>query len=186
MGDPSDAALMEAARRGELYAWESIVRRYQESVFRVAYLVVRASDLAEKATRSTFIRAYRALPNLEVDTPPLPWLIRIVAGEARQQRRESGRPTPSSRPPARSTGPQMPATPIPGIERASALTPAERGAIISAFDRLAEEDRMTIASRYLFGLSNADAAAALSIASGLVDEHLTTAMQNLRKRLVDS
>ena len=62
-GEPADAALIEAARRGDLHAWERLVRRYQESVYRVAWLVVRDSDLAQAATRSTFVRAYRALPS---------------------------------------------------------------------------------------------------------------------------
>ncbi len=97
--EPADAALVEAARRGDLHAWERLVRRYQEPVYRVAWLIVRDSELAEAATLSTFVRAFRALPSYEPrDLGLLPWLIRIAAGESRQQRRESGRPTRSSRP----------------------------------------------------------------------------------------
>lgn len=184
--DTSDAVLLEAAGRGELFAWERIVRQYQEPVYWVAYLVVRTTDLAEAATQNTFIRAYRALPTIEPGTALMPWLFRIVAGEARQQRREAGRPKPSSRPADESDGPQNPASAIPGLDGAAALTPAERDAVGSAFDRLGEEDRLVIASRYLFGLSAADAAAALAIASGLVDEHLATAIKNLRTRLADA
>ena len=174
---------IEAALRGDLYAWERIVRRYQEPVFRVAYLIVRVTDLAAAATESAFIRGYRALPSLEDESPLMPWLFRIVAGEARQQRRESGRPKPSSRSAEKSVGPQMPATSIAGLAGSEALTPAERAAITAAFDRLGEKDRLTIASRYLFDLSRADAAATMSIASGVVDEHLATALKNLRTRL---
>ena len=182
-GDMSDAVLLEAASRGDLFAWERIVRQYQEPVYRVAYLVVRTTDLAEAATQSAFIRAYRALPSLEPDTALLPGLFRIVAGEARQQRRESGRPTPSSRPSERSDGPQIPASAVPGLASADGMTLLERDAVGSAFDRLGEEDRLVIASRFLFGLSKSDAAAALSIASGLVDEHLRTAVRHLRTRM---
>ena len=52
-----------------------------------------------------------------------------------------------------------------------------------AFDRLGEEDRLVIAARYLFGLSRADAANALSLPSGLVDDHLETAVARLRTRM---
>jgi len=182
-GEPADATLVEAARRGDLYAWERLVRRYQEAVYRAAWLVVRDSDLAESATLSTFVRAYRALPSYEKELGVLPWLIRITAGESRQKRRESGRPTRSSRPVEREQGPQLPATAVPGLAEAAGLTPLERQAISEAFDRLGEDDRLVIAARYLFGLSRSDAASALSIASSLVDEQLSGAISRLRARM---
>ena len=185
-GEPADTTLVEAARHGDLYAWERLVRRYQEPVYRVAWLVVRDSDLAEKATRSTFVRAFRALPSMDDDIGLMPWLIRIAAGESRQQRRESGRPTPSDRPVEREAGPHLPASPIPGLTEAAGFTPSERHAVAEAFDRLGEEDRLVIAARYLFGLSRTDAANALSIASGVVDEQLTGAVSRLRSRMVQA
>ena len=74
----------------------------------------------------------------------------------------------------------------PASRHATSLTPLERDAVTSAFERLGEDDRLIIATRYLFGLSKSDAAAALSIASGVVDERLATAMKNLRKRMASS
>lgn len=182
-GEPADTALVEAARRGDLYAWERLVRRHQESVYRTTWLVVRDSDLAQAATLSTFVRAYRALPSYDAELGLLPWLIRIAAGESRQQRRESGRPTPSDRPVERNIAPHLPATPVPGLGLSANMTPAERLAVAEAFDRLGEEDRLVLASRYLFGLSREEAANALSIASGLVDQHLAEALGRLRDRL---
>jgi RNA polymerase sigma-70 factor (ECF subfamily) len=179
----AEAAMLDAARHGDLLAWERLVRQYEEAAFRVAYLVVRESELAEAATQSTFVRAYRALPNYEEDIGLLPWLIRIAASEARQQRREAGRPTPSSRPVERATGPHVPATPAPAMAMAANMTPLERQTITEAFERLGEEDRLIIAARYLFGLSATDTADALSIASGLVRDHLTTALRRLRQRM---
>ena len=182
-GEPADTTLVEAARRGDLYAWERLVRRYQEPVYRVAWLVVRDSDLAEKATRSTFVRAFRALPSMEDEVGLLPWLIRIAASESRQQRRESGRPTNSDRPVERQVGPHLPATSVPGLTEVMRLTPAEQQALVEAFDRLGEEDRLVIAARYLFGLSRSEAANALSLSSALVDEQLTGAVTRLRARM---
>jgi DNA-directed RNA polymerase specialized sigma24 family protein len=52
-----------------------------------------------------------------------------------------------------------------------------------AFDRLGEEDRLTIASRYLFGLSRDEAASALAVPVGVLDERLRTALRNLRARM---
>jgi RNA polymerase sigma-70 factor (ECF subfamily) len=182
-GEPADTALVEAARRGDLYAWERLVRRYQEAVYRVCWLVVRDSDLAQAATLSTFVRAYRALPSYREELGFLPWLIRIAAGESRQQRRESGRPTRSERPVERPDTPHFPSSPVPGLGVTAGMTPVERQAITEAFERLGEEDRLVIAARYLFGLTREEAAGALSISSGLVDEHLEGATSRLRSRL---
>jgi RNA polymerase sigma-70 factor (ECF subfamily) len=181
-----DASLVAAAKKGDLHSWERLVRRYQEPVFRVAYLITRDTELAEAATRSTFVRAYRALPSYDTELGMMPWFIRIAAGESRHQRRESGRPTPSSRPIERSHGPRFPATTIPGLAEAAGMTPAEREAVALSFDRLGEEDRLLIASRYLFGLSKSDAANALAIASGMADEHLAGALTRLRARMAAS
>jgi RNA polymerase sigma-70 factor (ECF subfamily) len=182
----AETSMIEAAHHGDLYAWERLVRRYQEPVYRVAYLVVRDTDLAEGATHSTFVRAYRALPSYQADLGMLPWLIRIAAGESRQQRRESGRPTRSSRPAERSTGPCFPATAIPGLAEAAGLTATERESLTQSFDRLGEEDRLVITCRYLFGLSRVETANALSLASGSVEEHLAMALKRLRIRMADA
>ena len=182
-GEPPDPALVTAARRGDLHAWERLVRRYQEPVYRVAWLIVRDSDLAQEATLSTFVRAYRALPQYDDDLGLMPWFIRIAAGESRQQRREAGRPTPSSRPVEKIHGPKYPSTAVPGLAQAAGMSPTEQHTVAEAFDRLGEEDRLVLATRYLLGLSRTDAANALSIASGLVDEHLTDALGRLRARM---
>jgi len=182
----ADAVLVAAARRGDLFAWEHLVRRYQEPIYRVAYLVVRDTELAEAAVQSTFVRAYRALSSYQDDLGVMPWLFRIAAGESRQQRRVSGRPRQSSRPVERIGGPHFPASAVPGLADGADLTPAEREALGEAFDRLGEEDRLTIATRYLLGLSREDAARSLSIAVGLLDEHLQAALKHLRLRMADA
>ena len=159
------------------------MRRYQESVYRAAWLVVRDSDLAEAAALSTFVRAYRALPSFEDELGVLPWLIRIAAAESRQQRRETGRPTSSDRPIERKAAPHFPSSPVPGLAGTAGMTPLERQTLGEAFHRLGEEDRLVIAARYLFGLSREEAANALSLASGLVDQHLEGALRRLRTRM---
>lgn len=180
---PADAVLVEAAQRGDLIAWERLVRRHQEPVYRVAWLIVRDSEMAEKATLSTFVRAFRALPSYDPAMGLVPWLIRIAAGEARQQKREAGRPLPTSRPVEKEPGPQFPSSPVPGLAQAAGLSPSEQGAVTEAFDRLGEEDRLVIAARYLLRLDRDAAARALSLNAGLVDEHLQGALGRLRSRM---
>lgn len=182
-GIGNQAQLVNAARQGDLLAWEQLVRFHQEPIFRAAYLLTRITAVAEAATEAAFIRAYRALPSLDDDAALAPWLFRIVIGEARQKRRDSGRTRPSSRPDEPHAGPHFPASAVAGLGSTADMTPLEQETVIDGFDRLAEEDRLVIASRYLFGLSRADSASALSIPEAMVQERLTAALRHLRARM---
>ena len=86
-----DAELVERARRGDLRAWETIVRSYKGIAFRTAYLLSGSAADAEEAAQDGFVKAYRALGRFRRGAPLKPWLLRIVANEARNRRRSAGR-----------------------------------------------------------------------------------------------
>src|SRR5207237_240718 len=46
---------------------------------------------AEDATQDAFVKAWRALGRFRPDAPFRPWVLRIVANEARNRRRSAGR-----------------------------------------------------------------------------------------------
>src|SRR5439155_1168221 len=56
-----ETGLVELARRGDLRAWETIVRAHQGIAFRTAYLLCGSSADAEEAVQDAFVKAYRAL-----------------------------------------------------------------------------------------------------------------------------
>ena len=63
---------------------------HQGIAFRVA--LVNAGDRGDAEGRQdAFVKAYRALGRFRVGAPFRPWLLRIVANEARNQRRSAGR-----------------------------------------------------------------------------------------------
>ena len=185
LAEAPDEVLVAAARQGDLLAWERLVRRYQEEAFRIAYLIGRTMHLAEASVEAAFIRAYRALPSLAEGSPARPWLLRITAAEARQRRRAAGRPRLSSRPDEPRHMPRIPASRLAGGEAFDALTPAQREEVVVAFDRLSEDDRLLIATRYLLLMSRTEAAAALAIPERSVDDRLRTAVSRMRSRLGD-
>src|SRR5438105_6675715 len=57
----TDAELIDAARRGDVAAYEELVRRYEELAFRTAYLVCGDADEARDAAQEGFLRAFDAL-----------------------------------------------------------------------------------------------------------------------------
>ena len=87
-----DAEAIARARGGDVAAYEELVRRYQDVALRTAYLVCPETD-ADDAVQEAFLKAYAALPRFREGAPFRPWLLRIVANEARNRRRSAGRRT---------------------------------------------------------------------------------------------
>ena len=87
----TDAELIDAARRGDVAAYEELVRRYEQVAFRTAVLLCGDADEARDAAQEGFLRAYGALRRFRTGAEPRPWLLRIVANAARNQRRAAGR-----------------------------------------------------------------------------------------------
>ena len=67
------------------------MRAYQGIAFRTAYLLSGNAADAEEAAQDGFVKAYRALGRFRRGAPLRPWLLRIVANEARNRRRSAGR-----------------------------------------------------------------------------------------------
>jgi DNA-directed RNA polymerase specialized sigma24 family protein len=90
-GRPLDEQeLVERARGGDARAYETLVRTYQDLAFRTAYVIAGGSADAEDAAQEGFVKAWYALPRFRAGAPFRPWLLAIVANEARNRRR-SGR-----------------------------------------------------------------------------------------------
>jgi RNA polymerase sigma-70 factor (ECF subfamily) len=66
------------------------VRRYQDVAVRTAHLVCPEAD-ADDAVQEAFLKAFAALSRFRDGAPLRPWLLRIVANEARNRRRAAGR-----------------------------------------------------------------------------------------------
>src|SRR5438105_8918723 len=88
-----DTALVERARNGDVNAYEALVQQYQELAFRVAYQVTGDAADAEDAAQEAFVNAYYALGRFRPGAPFRPWLLRIVANEARNRRTAARRRT---------------------------------------------------------------------------------------------
>jgi RNA polymerase sigma-70 factor (ECF subfamily) len=174
-----ESALVERARQGDVGAYEELVRRYQDLAIRTAYLITGDAAEAEDAAQDAFVKAYYALSRFRPGAPARPWLLRIVANEARNRRKAGGRrATLELR--AAEDGPADVAAPSP---ESAALTAEQRAALLHAVNELREEDRLVIAYRYFFNLSEAEMATALSCARGTVKSRLSRALKRLREGL---
>ncbi|MDQ1367060.1 MAG: hypothetical protein QOE57_3102, partial [Acidimicrobiaceae bacterium] len=84
-------ALVREAKGGSVDAYRELVRAHEEVAFRVAILITGNAADADDAASEAMVKAFYALDRFRADDPFRPWLLRIVANEARNRRRSSGR-----------------------------------------------------------------------------------------------
>lgn len=171
-----DAELVERAQRGEITAYEELVRRYQGLAHRTAFLVTGGSADAEDAAQSAFIKAYYALARFDPRRPFRPWLLRIVTNEAKNRRRWMAR-HPELELEAPSAEARQAAQPSPEDQAEAA---ERREALLRAVNGLRAGDRLVIAYRYFLELSEVEMAEALGVAPGTVKSRLSRALDRLR------
>jgi RNA polymerase sigma-70 factor (ECF subfamily) len=174
-----ERARIERAQGGDAGAYETLVRQYQDVAFRTAFLITGTAAEAEDAAQEAFVKAWYALGRFRPDAPFRPWLLRIVANEARNRRTAAGRRVNLALR-ARERDPNGDAAPSP---EAVALRSEQRAMLLHAINRLREEDRLVIAYRYFFDLSEAEMATALDCARGTVKSRLSRALGRLRDAL---
>jgi len=174
-----ERARIERAQGGDAGAYETLVRQYQDVAFRTAYLITGTTAEAEDAAQEAFVKAWYALGRFRLDAPFRPWLLRIVANEARNRRTAAGRRVNLALR-VRERDPNDDAAPSP---EAIALRAEQREMLLHAIDRLRAEDRLVIGYRYFFDLSEAEMATALDCARGTVKSRLSRALGRLRAAL---
>lgn len=176
-----EAKLVGKAKDGDVAAYEKLVRRYQRVAFRTAYVITGDAWEAEDAAQEAFVKAYRALNRFKRGAPFTPWLLSIVANEARNRRKAAGRRAGLV---LRTAAEGSPGSMDPSPE-AAVVASERREELLGALGTLREEDRQTIAFRYFLGLSEAETADALGCARGTVKSRLSRAVGRLRERLAE-
>ncbi len=174
--------LVEQARQGNPAAFGQLVERYQEVAFRVAYLIAGDADDAEDIAQDAFVKAYAALGRFRADAPFRPWLLQIVANEARNRRRSAGRRAHLALRAAAEQRDAASGGAAPSPETA-ALADEQRRLLMDAVNGLRDDDRQTIAYRYFLELSEAEMADALGCARGTVKSRLSRALARLREQV---
>ena len=159
-------------------AYEELVRRYQDVAVRTAHLISPDGD-AEDAAQEAFVKAYAALARFRHGAPFRPWLLQIVANEARNRRRSAGRRAGLAIRAAEDR-PLDDAAPSP---ESAVLATERRAVLVSAINALRDDDREVIGARYFLELSESETAEALGIPRGTVKSRLSRALDRLRAQL---
>jgi len=174
-----DLALVERAKNGDVNAYEALVQQYQQLAFRVAYQVTGDAAEAEDAAQEAFVNAYYALARFRTGAPFKPWLCRIVANEARNRRTSARRRTVLAE---RALVGQSSGDSAQSPE-AAAEANEFRSTLVATLRTLREDDRLILAYRLFFDLSEAEMAEALDCPRGTVKSRLSRALARLRTAL---
>ena len=157
---PTEDELVERAVGGDAGAFAALVRDHEEIAFRTAYLITRNAADAEDAAQAGLTKAWRALPRFGAVRPLRPWLLAIVANEARNRRRAEGRREGWRSRGRRTSFPQGRGS----VSRGEPARREERAELLGALERLREDDRLVLSCRYLLDLGEEETAEVLSTA----------------------
>jgi RNA polymerase sigma-70 factor, ECF subfamily len=80
--DLPDFELAAQAAQGDTGAFETIMRRHNQLLFRTARSVLKSDEETEDAVQEAYLKAWRALGTFRADARLSTWLVRIVLNEA--------------------------------------------------------------------------------------------------------
>ena len=186
-------AALNAARRGELGAFNTLVETFQRQVFNVCYRTLGNTEDAADVTQETFLSAFRGLKTFNGSATGLRgWLLRIAVNACYDQlRRRQRRPADSldalsavdAEPGALSAAERL-ADPAPDPEQRSLSAESAR-TIQQAIDSLPPDQRLTVILCDVQDMSYDEAAHIMSVELGTVKSRLSRARAQLRSVLVE-
>jgi RNA polymerase sigma-70 factor (ECF subfamily) len=181
---PTEDELVERARRGDAAAFAALVRDHEEIAFRTAYLITRNAADAEDAAQVGLTKAWRALARFRRGAPFRPWLLAIVANEARNRRRAEGRREGLAlRAASELHVHELPSGGAAPSPEGSAIAAEERAELLAALERLSDDDRLVLSCRYLLDLGEQETGEVLSLRRGTVKSRTARALGRLREQL---
>jgi RNA polymerase sigma-70 factor (ECF subfamily) len=80
--EPTDDELVERARQKDFAAFETLLSRYEDKVFRLAYRIVRNETDAKEILQETFVSIWRKLDTFKGDSQFGSWVYRIATNAA--------------------------------------------------------------------------------------------------------
>ncbi len=179
-----EEALVKAAQRGQMAAFNELILHYQSQVFNLAYHILHDPAAADDATQEAFISAYRSIKKFRGGSFRS-WLLRIVTNACYdEQRRRKRRPNVSwddfgdmdeeANPHLVNGGPK----PEESVQQQELRALLDR-----SIAKLPNHHRTTIILIDRMGLSYEEAAKVMDVALGTVKSRLARARKEMQSLL---
>jgi RNA polymerase sigma-70 factor (ECF subfamily) len=172
--EEQDGRLAERAAKGDRAAFEALVTRHRQAVYRLCWSATGNAADADDAAQETFVRLFRSLSSYDPSRPFGPWLRKIAWNTGLSLRREAAAGAP--RVPS-GEAPEAP-DPSPDPEEA-AERKQETERVAGAMAGLPPELRAVLVLRAVEGLSYAEIAEVLGVPAGTVMSRLSRARERL-------
>lgn len=169
--------LVRNAQRGDVAAYEALVRAYETLAFRAAFLITRDEHEAADAAQDAFVRASRALHTFRLGEPFRPWLMRIVTNQALNRLQANKRRWQMNERYIQQVDLQ---TDPPNAQHALE-TREQNEHLMRAVTRLKPDEQALISLRYFLELPESEVAHALQIPQGTVKSRLHRTLAKLRE-----
>jgi RNA polymerase sigma-70 factor (ECF subfamily) len=172
--DEPDERLAAMAATGDRRAFEALVTRHRQAVYRLCWSASGNHADADDAAQETFVRLHRSLPGYDPGRPFGPWLRKIAWNCGLSARRDGNAGI------AAFTGAEAPeaADPGPGPEEAASGN-EEKRRVAGAMAALPAELRTVMVLRAVEGMSYAEIAETAGIPAGTVMSRLSRARERL-------
>lgn len=172
----SDLELVERVIGGEVQAFDALMRRYNQRLYRTARSILHDEADAEDAVQDAWWKAYNHLRDFRSEASPATWLTRIVVNEAlmRRRRNKTRETIIQSMDPDLQEQDTMPTTddsramPHRSEPDRQAWSAELRGLIEQHIDALPDKYRAVFMLRGVEDLSSAEVAATLGIPEATV------------------
>ena len=176
---------MALAQQNDTRAFDELVRRYRDKVYRLSFKILRHEDDASEALQDAFLSAYRGLKNFKAESTFSTWLYRIATNASLMKYRKR-RDNLVSLEQSQSKNEDAETLEIPDWSSQPAdelLTSELREVMADSVSRLPEELRTVFQLRDNDELSNAEVADTLDLTVAAVKSRLHRARLSLRDRL---
>ena len=168
-----DRTLVEQARHGDREAFAVLVHQVSDSLYSVAYRILRDTGLAEDALQNALVLAWRRLPKLRDSDRFEAWVHRILVHACYDESQRT-----------RSWRTNVTVLPLEGPGRADESSAiADRDELERAYRQLTVEQRAVFVLHHYVGLPLVEVAELLGIPAGTARSRLHYATAGLRSAL---
>jgi RNA polymerase sigma-70 factor (ECF subfamily) len=181
--DVNEQDLVARAKKGDMNAFESLVRKYQRAIYILCHRVTGAHQTADDLSQDTFIKAYLALPHFIDGHDFYPWIRKIALNNCFNHLKRGRREAPLAEEETL-TRPNYLSSPHESPPAAVERNEMERK-FREAFRSLPADQKMIFSMRAFESLSYAEIAQTLHIPLGTVMSRLNRARKKLKNSMAD-
>lgn len=180
--DP-DADLVERWQDGDLYAFEALIRRHEQRVFRLLVRMLGSREEAEDVAQEAFLSLYRHGHRFRREARFSTFVYRVAANAALNRRRTLGRSRARDKrlEQRQAAGTDLPASPRDPEDAAAGVEVQAK--VQSALLELPMDLRLAVVLYDIEGLAYGEIAGVLGIPEGTVKSRIHRARRALRDRL---